>query len=914
MTALRVALARFVNLFRRRRMDADFDEELQFHLRMETERLIQGGMTPGDARRAALKRFGGVARTQESYRAAGGLPGLETVLQDIRYAARSLGKQPGFTTIAVLTLAVGIGANTAIYTVVDATMLRGLPYRDPERLMRVSLIAPGLRGTPVNDDGVWSYPKYEAFRKMQHSFSETALYRTTSFDLSQADVPEHLLGERVSASYFPLLGVHAELGRTFLPEEDVTIGKDFVALVSHSLWMGHYGGDRGILGRAISLGQRSFTVVGVLPAGFQGLGGPADVWVPLHTDSPQQLNEPFLHSFQQVARLRPGVTAEQAQAEVAAVGPHIDEAFKGPAFFKGRGARARTFREARLDRSIRTAVLVLFGAVTFVLLIATVNLANLLLARGSSRRREIAIRLAVGATEARIVRHFLTESLLVSMLGAGAGLVLAYAGLFALNLINPANGHIFAIDQMPGLTVLGLGSIHLDSRALLFTLAIALATGILFGLAPALQGARAGVSEGLKSGAARPTRTRLLAGRSLLVVTELALAMVLLAGAGLMLKSFWRLIATRTGVNPDNVLTLQIDGPVPRLPERGPSAGSGAPPNDFARPAALFFDQLEHRVTALPGVVSAGFSDCHALAGRCSSTTIRFPDGPSVPLEAQLSIDIHWASPGYFRTMQIPLIRGRWFSQSDGPDSPKVAVISEEAARRYWPGENPIGKPMGLGMSGWEREEVIGIVGDVRYGQMDEAVQPAAYISHLQRPQTRMLLFVRAASDPLALVGAIRREAHALNKDVPLYDIKTMDGRIRDATARARFSALLLAAFAAIAVVLAGIGIYGVMSYMVKQRTREIGIRMALGARAEDVRAMVMRRAAGLAAAGIAIGLAGAFAATRVLSTMLYEVKPSDPATYAGVSALLGALALLAAYLPARRASQVDPGVTLRAE
>ncbi|MBZ5575397.1 MAG: ABC transporter permease [Acidobacteriia bacterium] len=917
MTALRVLLSRFVNLFRRGRMEADLDRELQFHLQMEIERHVQAGMSPQDARRIALKRFGGMAQTKESYRATGGLPFLETLLQDIRYAARSLRRQPGFTAVAVLTLAVGIGANTAIYTVVDATLLRSLPYRDPDRLMRVSLVVYAQPGTQLtgNDDSVWSYPKYEAFRKMQHSFEDTALYRTTAFDLAPADPPEHLLGERVSASYFPLLGVQAELGRTFRPEEDVTIGKDFVALLSHSLWVSHYGGDRGILGKTISLGQRSYTVVGVLPDGFQGLGGPADVWVPVHSDLPQQLNQPFLHSFQQVARLRPGVSAEQAKAEVATLGPHIADGFPGPAFLKNGGAKARTFGEARLDGSIRKAVLVLFGAVTCVLLIATANLANLLLARASTRRREVAIRLAVGATGSRIVRHLLTESLLLAGMGAAAGLVLAYAGLFALNRINPANGHIFAINQMPGLTVLGLSSIHLDARALLFTLGVALAAGILFGLAPAFEGARADVADSLKRGAVRPASAGLLTGKSVLVVAEVALAMVLLTGAGLMMKGFVRLVAARTGVNPDQVLTVQIDGPVRRrAPEQGPSSANGGLPRDFGVPASLFFDQLEQRVSTLPGVVAAGSGDCHALAGRCSSTTMRFPDRPAVVVPDQPPIDVHWASPGYFRTMQIPLVRGRWFAESDSRDAPRVAVISEEAARRYWPGEDPIGKPMGLGMSGWDRAEVIGVVGDVRYGQVDEPMQPAAYVSHLQQPQTRLLLFVRTASNPLSLVDAVRREVRALDRNATLYDIKTMNERIADATSRTRFSAILLAVFAAIALALAGIGIYGVMSYMVRQRTREIGIRMALGARGEDVRSMVVRRAVALTAIGIAIGLVGAFAATRVLGNLLYEVKPGDPATYLLVSTLLGALALLAGYLPARRATQVDPCVVLRAE
>jgi putative ABC transport system permease protein len=899
MTLLRVLLSRFVSLFRRGGMESDLDRELQFHLQMETDRLRQTGMTPEDARCAALKRFGGLAQTKESYRAAAGLPLIETIFQDLRYAARGLRKQPGFTSIAVLTLAVGIGANTAIYTVLDATILRSLPFREPDRLMRVTLVVPSWVGAPINDDGVWSYPKYEVFRKMQQSFEDTALYRSGTFNLTGTDEPELLQGELVSASYFPVLGVRPEIGRAFLPEEDETQGRDYVAVISHSLWVNRYGADRAIPGKTIVLNQKNYTVVGVLPAGFRSLGGPADVWVPVHTDNPRQLNEPNLHSFEQVARLRPGVSVSRAKAEVSSIGAHIDDILHAPPSAKGYGAKARTLDEARVDPLIRTSVLVLSGAVTFVLFIACANLANLLLARGSTRRREIAIRFAVGATKSRIVRYLLTESLLLSGLGAVAGLALANAGVFALNLINPVNGNALAFGRrLSGLTILGLGSIQLDSRALFFTFGAALLTGVLFGLAPALAGARTDVNDALKNGAARPTGIGAFATKSLLVVLEVALTMVLLAGAGLTLKSFERLIATRSGVDPEDVLTVRLNLP-------GPGSRQ-------------FFNQVEQRVAALPGVLSAGLSDCPALAGRCSSTSVDFPDRPPVlPGSDVLAIGVHWASPDYIRTMRIPLLRGRWLSTSDREDSPKVVVVSETAARRYWPGEDPIGKPIALGCCGFGPEAgvmVIGIIGDLRFGQMDEPPQPDAYMSNLQSPQGSMMLFVRTASNPMALANAVRREVHAVNKDRPVYDIKPMQQRIADSTARAHFIAILLTAFAAIAFALAGIGIYGVMSYLVRQRTREIGIRMALGARGEDVRNMVVRRAAGLGAAGIVIGVAGGLGAARVLGTLLYEVKPSDPGTYLLTSALLVVLAVLASYLPARRAGKVDPLVSLRSE
>ena len=898
MTGLRVLLHRCASLWRQRRREEELARELEFHLQMETERLVQDGMCPAEARRTALRRFGSVTQTKESYRAAAGLPALETVLQDLRYTVRSLRKQPGFTAIAVLTLAVGIGSVTAIYTVVDATLLRSLPYREPDRLMRVSLVVPAAtqRGTGLagTDDMVWSYPKYELFRSLQRSFETTALYRSTEFSLTNTDQPERLLAEEVSASYFPMLGIRAEAGRTFLPEEDTVIGRDLVAVLSHSLWVSRYGADRAILGKRITLGPRDYTVVGVLAAGFQGLSGPADVWVPLHTDSPQQLNLPFLYAFQQVARRKVGISIGQAEAEVAALGPRIDHAFANPdPSMKGWGAAARTLDEARLDRPIRTSVLVLFGAVACVLLIACINLANLLLARGGARRREVAIRCAVGATRARLVRQLLTESLLLALLGAAGGLGLAYAGVFALHLINPANGHIFAMERMPGLTLLGLSSIRLDAGALPFTLGTALVTAALFGLAPAFDGARADVGEWLKNTGARPLGLGKLAGKNLLVIAEVALAIVLLVGAGLTIKSFARLIAMPTGVNPENVLTVKLAYP--------------------SRASTPFFDQLQERVAGLPGVLTVGLGDCYALAGRCSATSIKFPGRPAAPIGSVPIIGAHWVSPGYFAAMQIPLVRGRWFSASDSADSPRVTIINEAAARRFFPGQNPVGQYIGMGM-GWDRAQVIGVAGDVRYGAVDEAAQPAFYVSYRQSPRAQLLLFVRTASNPVALVDAVRREIHALNKNLPLYDIKTMDERMRDATARARFGAILLAIFATIAFALAGLGIYGVMSYLVRQRTREIGIRMALGARAADVRAMVIRHAAGLVAAGVAIGVVGALAATRLLATMLYQVRPADPETYLVTCLLLSALALLAGYVPALRASRVDPCQTLRAE
>ncbi len=813
------------------------------------------------------------------------------------------GAATAFTAIAVFTLAVGIGANTAIYSLVDATLLRVLPFRDPAGLMKVSLALPAKmianrRGPQQPDDMVWSYPKYETFRQLQQVFQDTALYSPTTVNLTGTDQPERLRGEMAGAGYFPVLGIRAEVGRTFLPSEDSVAERDFVAVISHGLWERRYGSDPKIEGKTISLDLRNYTIVGVLPAGFQGLTGPADVWTPVHIMTANNLSQRWSHSWSMVARRKPGVSVEQAANAVALLGPQIDDAHPDTVF-RGWGAKARTLEETRLDPAMRKSVLVLFGAVSFVLLIACVNIANLLLARGTARRREIAIRLAVGANRWRLVRQLLTESVLLGVLGGAASLALAYLGVQALAAVNPGSTNGFTFGRrLSGLTVMGLGSIRLDSHALLFTFAAALVTGVLFGLLPAWQGSRADVTDALKSGGTRPRG--LINGKSILIVAEVALAVVLLTGAGLMIKSFGRLIATRSGIDAGNVLTVRVELP-PALAANGASAG--------------FFSQLEPRVAGIPGVVSAGMANCHALAGGCNFTIIWFRDRAPVPRGSEPTVGVHFVSPDYFKTLRIPLLAGRGFTSADRPASPKVVMIGETAARRFWPSESPIGKPIGVGQGGFgDRAEVIGVVGDVRYGQMDEPPLPDVYISYLQSPRASLLIYARTQGNPAALAGAVREQVHALDKDLPIYDIKSMDERVRDATSKARFSAILLAVFALVALILAAVGIYGVMSYLVTQRVREIGIRMALGARSADVLRLVVRRGAVLAAAGIAIGLGGALAATRVLATMLYEVKPGDPSTYAAIAVILAAVALVASYIPARRAAGLDPSRALRSE
>jgi predicted permease len=795
--------------------------------------------------------------------------------------------------------------NTAIYTVVDATMLRPLPFKQPERLMKLSLTRPDDRGNGQAVLPIWSFPKYETFRKNQQVFEHTALYRAITLNLSGEGEPERLRAEEVSAGYFPALGIGAETGRTFLPDEDAIPERDFVAVISRDLWERRFGEDAAVIGKTITLDSIKYTVAGVLPAAFQGLSGPADIWVPVHRSGGEDLDQPWAHAWQFVARLKQDISTDQAKSATTVLGKIVDEAHKSPTPSGAWGATAEALNDIRVDPMIRKSVLVLFGAVTCVLLIACVNVANLLLARATSRRREIAIRTAIGAGRARVMRQLVTESVLLAVLGGIASLFVSYVGVSALNVINPAGNALNfgtgpsvlpASWRLSGLTLLALNSIRVDSSALLFTFAMAMLAAMLFGLAPAWQASRTEVAGVLKKTDDRAISLQ-SRRKATLVVVEIALAFVLLTGAGLAIKSLARLMSTPIGINADNVLTVRL----------------GIPP-DAANPerANNFFEQLEERVAAQPGVVSVGLGTCHALAGFCGSNVIWFRDRPEVP---RGTIGVIRVSASYFATMKIPQIHGRLFTKVDRRDTTRVVVISATAAQRFFPGEDPIGKTIGLGINGFAQDaEIIGVVGDVRHGPLDQPPGPDAYVSLLQAPLANVYLFARTTNNPIALTPIVRQQVAALNPNLPIYDVQTMANRVSNGAARARFNAILLGIFATIAMALAAIGIYGVMSYMIQQRTREIGIRVALGARAQDVVRHEVRRAAVVISAGTFLGLVGALVATRVLEGSLYEVQPHDPQTYVVIAVLLAGTALLASYVPARRASVVDPAITLRSE
>ena len=823
-------------------------------------------------------------------------------MQDFRHAVRALCKQPGFTLTVILTLALGIGANTAIYSIVNATLLRPLPFEDPDRLMRVSLTTPVKPNMPFSEDAPWSYPKYTTFRELQQVFADTGAYRSGGFKLTGSGEPEKISGEFAGASYFALLGVKPRIGRTFLAEEDTTPGTHPVAVISHGLWQRRFGGDPATVGRSVTLDGKSYTMIGVAPVGFRGLTGRAEIWVPAMMSDAQALKRRWSHSWQVVARLKPGVSEERAKAAVVVLGRQVEEAHPGAAARERWGAKARTLREVRVEPAVRRSVLVFFGAVGLVLLVACVNVTNLLLARGASRQREMAIRQALGASRGRLVRQLLSESALLALLGGLAGLALAWWGLRVVNALDLATRDTFDF-RMQGLTLVGLSSIRMDLEVLLFNLGLALGTCLLFGLGPALKASRPDLVETLKGGAPRTAGwggVRLLTTRHVLVVSEVALAAMLLAGAVLMIRSFGRLVGVRTGINADNLLTVSLDA-------------SG---QYNEKTATAFFDELEARISGLPGVVSVGMRDSYPLSGCCSMTLLWYRDRANPPQGSEPIVGTYNVSPTYFKTMRIPLVRGRGFTTADRQGAPKVVVVSETAARKLWPGEDPIGRLIGVSDGFFDdRAEVIGVAGDVRNMPPGGPDVSAVYISYLQEPQAwPRVIFVRTAGDPAGLAPVVRQQIRAVNGNVVITDSKTMRERIAEVASKTRFSATLLAVFASMALVLAGVGIYGVMSYSVAQRTHELGIRVALGARPGDLMGLILGRGLVLTLAGLAIGAPAALGLTRLMSTLLFEVKPSDAPTYALTAAALGAVALLACYIPARRAASADALAALKAE
>jgi len=816
---------------------------------------------------------------------------MQTLLQDLRYGARMLLKEPGFTLIAVVTLALGISANTAVFSVVNAVLLRPLPYPDSDRLVTVwgNLHREGLTKMTA------SVPELTDYQQRSRVFEQLAAYGWQSFNLTDNGNPERVVGARVTASLFPTLGVAPVLGRPFLPEEDQP-GRDQVVMISHRLWRSRFAADPNIVGRTITLNGRSLSVVGVMPAGFEFPFKDISVWKPAaFTAEEQSEKERGSHFLNVAARLKPGVTLKQAQAEMDAVGREVGSLYPGD-YPNGYGVQIVPLHEETVGES-RAALLLLLATVGFVLLIACANVANLLLVRATARQKEIAIRLALGASRRRVMSQLLAESMLLAFVGGLAGLLLALWGVDLLVALGPVD--------LPRLK-----EVAVDGRALCFTFALSLLTGGICGLAPALQASKPDLTESLKEGGkgagADPRHRRL---RSLLVVSEVTLALVLLVGAGLMVKSFIVLQNVDPGFTTENLLSLRVLLPPERYTEPQQKRG--------------FFTELVQRVAALPGVETVSAVTYLPLSGSRNDRSFSIEGRPGMsgrPGESQPPADYVGISENYFEVMQTPIVEGRRFNEADSRE-PAAAIINDTMARRFWPDQDAIGERIRLGNleSPFPWMTIVGVVKDMRHSGLDAEVNPTIFVPYLQ-PRLpafavgSMFLVVRSKVDPASLVAPVRAEVLAMDKDQPITNVNTMRQRLAESTAERRFQMLLFSLFGGAALILAAIGIYGVMSYTVTRRTREIGIRLAVGARPRDVLFLVMRQGMMLTLAGTVIGMLAAFGLTRLLTSLLFRVSATDPLTFAGVAALLVAVALLACWIPARRATKVDPMIALRYE
>ena len=865
-------------LLRRGEMDGELEEELRYHLEREAELHVRGGMTSGEARRAALRAFGGVEQARELCREARGVRMLQDLWQDLRYGARKLRKSPGFTLVAVMTLALGIGANTAIFSVVNAVLLRPLPFPDSERIVALEGVNPSKGITDSN----MSAPDFADWKEQGRSFEQVAALFTGGALLVNGEEAERVRATSVTEDFFPLFRTPARLGRA-LESGDSKKDATSVAVLSHGLWQRRYGGDPAVVGRQIIVGRGSTTVVGVMPPGFN-FPERTEIWFPFALDPAAERRDN--RYLEVVARLKPGAALAGAQAELDTVNARLAESYVETN--TGWGVRLTNLRE-RLVGNMRTPLLVILGAVALVLLIACVNVANLLLARAAARRREFAVRDALGASRGRIVRQLLTESFLLSLAGGAAGVLLSlWLTQLLVGLIPPDTPRLDEVTP--------------DARIFGFALAVSVFAGVLFGLAPALQASRRDVSETLKEGGRTGVEGRRRnRSQSILIVSEIALSFMLLAGAGLLVRSFMRLRDVNPGFNPAGVLAMRISASGPQYPA-GPAR-------------AELYRQVTERLGSLTGVEAAGAVLSLPLGGDTYNVGRSFiREGRPATAEESANASYNVATPGYLEALRIPLVSGRTLSTQDSEKAPMVVVVNETMAHRFWPGESPVGKRITIWRDEKFPREIVGVVGDTRSNPAEPA-GPQMYVPYAQDANWGSLsLVMRTSADPASLVAAARNEVHALDKTIPIYNARPMSDVVSASLAGRRASTLLVGAFALLALLLALVGIYAVTAYYVTQRTHEIGLRMALGARAGDILGLVVGRSLRLTLAGLAVGLCGALALTRVMGSLLFEVKPADPLTLAAAAALLGAIALLACLLPARRATRVDPLIALRAD
>jgi predicted permease len=888
---------------RGKRMMQGLDLDIREHIAIETQDNIERGMPPEEAHYAAVRKFGNVMRVKEDTRDVWTFVWLEQLWQDIRYALRMLRKSPGFTAIAILTIALGIGATTAIFSIVDATLLHPLPYPQPEQIVSIEADLPGVG---ARDIGI-SVPEW-------HDLERSGIFQYVSpigggdVNLTGSSQPARIRFLNVPTNYFALLGVKPQLGHSFNPE-DHTLGFTLEALISDGLWKRSFAADPDILGKSLRLDNDLYHVIGVMPPGYHDPGRTTEtrnieIWLAsgfAAAPAPPPLRSSHFFS-PAIARIKAGLTMEQAQSHVDALASSLQKQF--PEVYPLQSAwrlRLAPLKDTVVG-NVRQSLILLLGAVGLVLLIGCVNVANLLLARASARGREMALRQALGAARKRLISQLLTEGLLLSLLGGLAGVaILFYTKAFLLRLV-PAS--------LPR-----LNEVTVNWSVLLFALAASIVAGVIFGLAPALHAGRPDLTSMLKqeargsTGSGEQARTR-----RILVVTEFALSLVLMIAAGLLLRSFWDLSHVRPGYNPQNVMAIRVWLPIPNDPE-----------TDIYRTAAQeapFLREILRRSKTLPGVEEVAVGDVAALPlGHGRDDLNRFPlilEGHETPSNQAPLIDGSMVTPGYFHLLGLTLLRGRLLCESDTDKTPPVALINEAFARTYWPSADPLGKRLKLPVQGdpassyWAT--VVGVLLDARTESLADSSVPQMYLSLYQRRAKDLAIFVRGRMDPAAIPVQLREQVQSVNPELPVFGARMLDDVLSASLSERRFSMEIVGLFALTALLLAGLGIYGVISYLVNERTHEIGIRVALGAESRNILRMVLRQGLGLAIAGAAVGLAGALLVSHLMAGLLYGVRPTDPLTFAGVALLLIGVALLACYIPARRAIHVDPLVALRHE
>ncbi len=902
--------ARFGHMLKRGMAEERMEEEISFHLEMEAERLRrEDGLSSEESHRQAVLAFGGVEKHREEMREGRRIPLLEEIWRDLRYAARSLSRAPGFTTAAVLTLALGVGANTAVFGLVSATLLRPLPFPAPDRLVA---LYQSYEGTDRESQATpWSYPEFAALRSNLTTIPEMAAHYAADVNLSGTGAdPDRVGAEIVSASYFRVLGVQPALGRAFLPKEDLVPGAHAVAMVGDRLWRRAFGADPQVIGSRIRVNGVALTVVGVLPEGFRGLTGEGEVWIP-HAMAPEVYFPEHLTTSEQflnlVGRLGTGISLEEARAEVASVATRVVAAPREEA---GGGQEEGQWQvtllpleEARRDPATVQAQLVLAGAVFLVLLIAAVNLSGMLLARSITRSREMAVRAALGAGRRRLVRQALVESGAIGVLGGLLGALMAIWGIRVLSTIVPERlGG--AESRFARLRLDSFSLPEADWRVMAFAGVLAMAAGLFAGLIPALRSTRGELTVALKTGSRGSTigvgslrRPTLL---SWVAVAQVAFALVLLVGAGLLLQGFHRLQSLDTGLDASAVMTFRITPPESKY--GGVAAGT-------------LLQRVLQRVEAVPGVASATVGRC--LPGTDCSWTSMYVQGRS-PEEAP-QVRRHYVGPDHFRTLGIPMLRGRGILPEDRLGRGRVAVVNQTAARRFWPGEDPIGKRIWFGSGGGfaspdSLTEVVGVVGDVHYGAPGAPIEPDFYTSYLQYVLPSTLVMVRTVGEPAALVRALRQAVASVDPNVPIHEVRTVMEVRAEALTEERFATAALAIFAGLGLVLAALGVYGVLAYSVEQRRREIGIQIALGATQRKILRQVIGQGTALAGVGVAAGTVLSLGLARVLTALIPGIGTADPLVFATVVSVLLVVALIACYLPARSAAMVDPVETLAAE